>query len=90
MKALAINGGAGRMGQILAGGLGALGQFRIGALVDAREPSELFGGAYASSFDAVDASTIDVVVDFSSPEGVVAAAAWCAANGKGLVVGTTG
>jgi 4-hydroxy-tetrahydrodipicolinate reductase len=89
VKALAINGGAGRMGQILAGGLRALG-FTIGALVDAREPSELFGATYAASFDAVDATTIDVVVDFSSPEGVVAAAAWCAANGKGLVVGTTG
>ncbi len=43
-----------------------------------------------SSFDAVDAHTVDVVVDFSSPEGVVASARWCAANGKGLVVGTTG
>jgi len=78
------------MGQILAGGLSELGQFTIGALVDAREPSELFGATYAASFDDVDASTIDVVVDFSSPEGVVASAAWCAANGKGLVVGTTG
>jgi 4-hydroxy-tetrahydrodipicolinate reductase len=90
VKALAINGGAGRMGQILAGGLIATGRFTISALVDAREPDELFGGSYAASFDAVDATTIDVVVDFSSPEGVVASAAWCAANGKGLVVGTTG
>lgn len=78
------------MGQIVAGGLSELGQFTIGALVDAREPSELFGATYAASFDGVDASTIDVVVDFSSPEGVVVSAAWCAANGKGLVVGTTG
>jgi 4-hydroxy-tetrahydrodipicolinate reductase len=89
VKSLAINGGAGRMGQILAGGLSALG-FTIGALVDAREPSELFGATYASSFDDVDANTIDVVVDFSSPEGVVASAAWCVAHGKGIVIGTTG
>ena len=90
MKALAINGGAGRMGQILAEGLGASGQFTIGALVDAREPSRLFGATYAASFEAVDAATIDVVIDFSSPEGVVTSAAWCAAHGVGLVIGTTG
>ena len=78
------------MGQILAGGLSALGHFTIGALVDAREPGELFGATYAASFEAVDANAIDVVVDFSSPEGVLASAQWCAANGKGLVVGTTG
>jgi len=78
------------MGQILAGRLSALGQFSIGVLIDAHEPSELFGATYASSFDGVDANTIDVVIDFSSPEGVVASATWCADNGKGLVIGTTG
>jgi 4-hydroxy-tetrahydrodipicolinate reductase len=78
------------MGQILAGGLSALGRFTIGALVDVQSPHELFGATYASSWEGVDAATIDVVVDFSSPEGVVASAAWCAANGVGLVIGTTG
>jgi 4-hydroxy-tetrahydrodipicolinate reductase len=78
------------MGQTLAGGLSALGRFSIGALVDTREPEELFGATYAASWDGVDAAAIDVVVDFSSPEGVVASATWCAANGVGLVIGTTG
>src|ERR1035438_9959742 len=78
------------MGQTLASGLSALGRFSIAALVDTREPAELVGANYASSWDDVDASTIDVVVDFSSPEGVVASATWCAAHGKGLVIGTTG
>ena len=77
------------MGQILAGGLSATGRFSIGALVDTREPHELFGATYASSWDGVDATTIDVVVDFSSPEGVVASATWCANHAKGLVIGTT-
>ncbi len=90
MKALAINGGAGRMGQTLAGGLSATGRFSIAALIDTREPHELFGAVYSPSWDAVDESTIDVVVDFSSPEGVLASASWCAAHGKGLVIGTTG
>jgi 4-hydroxy-tetrahydrodipicolinate reductase len=78
------------MGQILAGGLSTLGRFSIGALVDVQAPHELFGATYAASWDDVDATTIDVVVDFSSPEGVVASAAWCAAHGVGLVIGTTG
>jgi 4-hydroxy-tetrahydrodipicolinate reductase len=78
------------MGQILAGGLSATGRFTIGALVDTHAPHELFGATYAPSWDVVDATTIDVVVDFSSPEGVVASATWCAAHGKGLVIGTTG
>jgi 4-hydroxy-tetrahydrodipicolinate reductase len=78
------------MGQILAGGLSGLGRFSIGALVDVQAPRELFGATFASTWDGVDAATIDVVVDFSSPEGVVASAAWCAAHGVGLVIGTTG
>jgi 4-hydroxy-tetrahydrodipicolinate reductase len=90
VKTLAINGGAGRMGQILANGLRATGRFAIGALVDVHEPSELFGATYASSWEGVDATKIDVVIDFSSPEGVVASAQWCAAHGVGLVIGTTG
>ncbi|MGB8196783.1 MAG: 4-hydroxy-tetrahydrodipicolinate reductase [Acidimicrobiales bacterium] len=90
MKALAINGGAGRMGQIMAAALHASGQFSIGALVDVREPGELYGATYAATWDDVDANAVDVVIDFSSPEGVVASAQWCAGHGKGLVVGTTG
>jgi 4-hydroxy-tetrahydrodipicolinate reductase len=90
VKALAINGGAGRMGQILAEGLSATGRFSIGALVDVKEPTQLFGATYAASWDGVDAATIDVVVDFSSPQGVVASATWCAQHGVALVVGTTG
>ena len=78
------------MGQTLARGLSATGRFSIATLVDTNEPAELFGATYASTWDDVDAHSIDVVVDFSSPEGVVASATWCAAHGVALVVGTTG
>jgi 4-hydroxy-tetrahydrodipicolinate reductase len=78
------------MGQTLAAGLNATGRFSIGALIDTREPHELFGAAYFPSWDGVDDAAIDVVIDFSSPEGVLASARWCAAHGKGLVIGTTG
>jgi 4-hydroxy-tetrahydrodipicolinate reductase len=90
VKRLAINGGAGRMGQTIAAGLHALERFSIATLVDANAPHELFGATFASSFEGVDAASVDVVIDFSSPEGVVASAAWCAQHGKGLVIGTTG
>lgn len=90
MKSLVIVGGAGRMGQALGEGLGALEEFSIVALVDEHEPRELFGGVYATSLDGLDASGIDVVIDFSSPDGVARSATWCAANGVALVIGTTG
>lgn len=90
MKSLAIVGGAGRMGQVLAEGLSATGRFAIAALIDQREPRELFGARYGASLDDCDAAGIDAVVDFSSPEGVVRSAQWCAQHAVPLVVGATG
>lgn len=90
MKALAIVGGAGRMGQALGEGLSALDEFSIAALIDEHEPRELFGGQYVASLSDLDAATIDVVINFSSPDGAVDSATWCARNGVALVVGTTG
>ena len=90
MKSLAIVGGAGRMGQALAEGLGTLGEFSLVALVDQIEPRDLFGASFATSLDELEPSKLDVVINFSSPEGVVASATWCAKNGVALVIGTTG
>ncbi len=78
------------MGQALGAGLGALEEFRVVALVDQSTPRDLFNAVHASSLKEVDPSSIDVVIDFSSPEGVVQSATWCAANGVALVVGATG
>jgi 4-hydroxy-tetrahydrodipicolinate reductase len=90
VKRIAIVGGAGRMGQALAVGLGAVEGFTVAALVDVHEPRELFAAAYKSSLDELDAKTVDVVVDFSTPEGVVSSSSWCAKNAVALVIGTTG
>jgi 4-hydroxy-tetrahydrodipicolinate reductase len=90
VKSLAIVGGAGRMGQALGEGLGALEEFSIVALIDEHEPRERFGARYARSLVDVDSSTVDVVIDFSSPAGAVSSATWCAEHGVALVVGTTG
>jgi 4-hydroxy-tetrahydrodipicolinate reductase len=78
------------MGQALAEGLGALEEFSVVALVDEHEPRDLFGASYASSLEELEASKVDVVVNFSSPQGVVDSATWCAAHGVALVIGTTG
>lgn len=78
------------MGQALAEGLGALERFSIGALVDPHTPREFVGARHVRRVDDLDSNAIDAVVDFSNPEGVVASAAWCAANGVALVVGATG
>jgi 4-hydroxy-tetrahydrodipicolinate reductase len=90
VKSLAIVGGAGRMGQAIGEGLTATGRFRVAGLVDEHEPRDLFGGRWATSLDDLDADSIDAVVDFSSPEGVVNSATWCAEHVVALVVGATG
>jgi 4-hydroxy-tetrahydrodipicolinate reductase len=78
------------MGQALAEGLGALEQFSIVALVDQLEPKSLFGAKFATSLDELEPTTLDVVINFSSPEGAVASAAWCAKHAVALIIGTTG
>ena len=78
------------MGQAVAEGLGAMVGLSVTTLVDPHEPKETFGALYVPDLGDVDHSTIDVVVDFSNPEGVVTSAAWCAQHARGLVVGTTG
>ncbi len=90
MTRIAIVGGAGRMGQILARGLGALDDMDVVALVDPHEPAELHGARYWPDLAGLEPSAVDVVVDFSAAESVGHSARWCGAHGVALVVGTTG
>ena len=90
MKRVAIVGGAGRMGQALAPGLGALDDLKVVTLIDVREPDDLFGASYAKSLSDNEGLAVDVVVDFSAPESVVRSAQWCATHRVALVIGTTG
>lgn len=78
------------MGHLLAETLGADADFSINALVDVHEPRELFGARYVTQLSDLEASSVDVVVEFSSAESVVLSARWCATNHVGLVIGTTG
>ena len=77
------------MGQALAEGLGATNGFDVVALVDVTEPDALFGAVYAASLEDLSA-TADVVIDFSTPDGVAHSARWCARHRIPLVIGATG
>ena len=90
MKRIALVGGAGRMGQSLAENLNLLEGLVVSVLVDPHEPPRLFGASHFTTLDGVDPASVDVVVDFSQPESVVASARWCATHHLGLVIGTTG
>lgn len=90
MKRVAIVGGAGRMGQALAVGLSAQADLTVVALIDVHEPRDLMDARFCATVEDLGEGTVDVVVDFSAPEGVVHSAQWCAAHGVGLVVGATG
>jgi len=89
MTRVAIVGGAGRMGQVMAAGL-ASDDIAVAVLVDVTTPTSLFGASYYASLADVDPDLVDVVVDFSVPASVEASARWCAEHVRGLVVGTTG
>lgn len=89
MLSLAIVGGAGRMGQTMAEGLGERPDMSVVALVDIHEPRELFGARYVSRVEDLP-DDLHAVVDFSLPESVVTTAAWCADHGVALIVGATG
>jgi 4-hydroxy-tetrahydrodipicolinate reductase len=78
------------MGQSLAELLGEQEDLSVAALVDVHEPRELFGARYVGALSDLDATGIDVVVEFSSAASVVTSANWCAEHGVALVIGTTG
>ena len=90
MRRIAIVGGAGRMGQVMALGLGQSDDMFVAALVDTSQPRELFGAHFATSLDQLEASDVDVVVDFSTPVGAERSGAWCAEHAVALVLGVTG
>src|SRR5487761_2111703 len=78
------------MGQAMGAGLSALDDVTVVALIDVFEPRDLFGARFCSSLDELDADDVDVVVDFSVPDGVVQTTRWCARHAVAAVIGTTG
>lgn len=80
--------GAGRMGRLVAdlaeeSGLSLAGQ------VSRHRPAELGSSPWYPGLDALP-RTPDLLIDFTLPAGLAAAARWCAKHGVALVSGTTG
>ncbi len=101
MTRVAIAGVAGRMGKALVEAVVATPGVELGAATVLPDSSligsdagELAGVgrlnvAVSGSLQGCEAE-FDVLIDFTSPESTLAHLAWCAANGKSAVVGTTG
>ena len=84
MKKVAVMGASGRMGQEVIGQLGASSVFEFHSGV-AQE-----GGDYVISPEKLNAADIDLVIDFSLPEGFEKILSFCVDNKVPLVSGTTG
>jgi len=98
---IAIHGAAGKMGRALIQAVQARSDLALGAAIDRSDAPELgkdagsiAGGKYAGvnitgNLDAA-AQHFDVLVDFTRPEGTLAALATCVKHRKAMVIGTTG
>ncbi|MCB0383812.1 MAG: 4-hydroxy-tetrahydrodipicolinate reductase [Bdellovibrionales bacterium] len=80
-KKVVISGANGRMGQEIKNLVGESSVLSLGAEVDRQGPQTEFEGLSGS---------MDVVIDFSSPELFRCALAWAVASGTPFVSGTTG
>jgi 4-hydroxy-tetrahydrodipicolinate reductase len=101
MTRVAIAGAAGRMGKMLVQAVHEAQGLQLGAAFE-REDSTLLGAdagevAGVAALDvaitadpAAQSDLFDVVIDFTVPAATLALAKVCLANGKAMVVGTTG
>ncbi|HEX5305272.1 MAG TPA: 4-hydroxy-tetrahydrodipicolinate reductase [Dyella sp.] len=92
---VAVNGATGRMGRALLDLLRRDQRFDLVAAITAPDAPEMgapvaHGSRLCFTHDWSAAGPLDVVIDFSGPEGLAAALRHCEANGVALVVGTTG
>jgi len=90
MSKVAIVGGAGRMGQTVARAISESDGLEVAALVDPHQPADLFGARHVSALSELDASTVDVVVDFSTLDVARDTVVWCLTHQRHAVIGTTG
>jgi len=81
--------GTGRMATALVDAAGTQETFRIVALAGPVAPDRSSDIPWVRSLDEL-ADKPDVLIDFTLPDGTLAAARWCGANGVPLVSGVTG
>lgn len=84
MKQVAVMGAGGRMGQEV------IGQLRKSSVLSYHSGVAQEGGEYVSSPVNLNSNEIDVVIDFSLPDGFDKILKFCSERGVPLVSGTTG
>ncbi|MCD6532032.1 4-hydroxy-tetrahydrodipicolinate reductase [bacterium] len=82
-----VSGILGRMGRAVVDVAGEIGEFVVAGL-DTKRTSIDEIPVYSDPEDLP--TNIDIVIDFSTPEGTYAVAEWCLENRKPLISGTTG
>lgn len=88
---IAVNGAAGRMGRAVMETVALSDGATLAAAYDLEaEPESPAAPVGIHQAEALDPAGFDVLIDFSSPDGVLAALERCAAAGKAAVVGATG
>src|SRR5262245_30594200 len=96
---IAIHGAAGKMGRALIQAVQGQPALKLSAAIDRSDAPELgkdagaaAGGRHAdvAISGTLDASAFDVLIDFTRPDGTLAALEACAKQRKGIVIGTTG
>lgn len=92
---VAVNGAAGRMGRVLLELLRRDRRFQLVAAMTAPDAPEMgapvaHGSELRFMHDWSDVGQVDVVIDFSGPEGLATALSYCESSNAALVTGTTG
>lgn len=92
---VAVNGATGRMGRVLLDLLRRDQRFQLVAALTAPDAPEMgtpvaHGSDLRFTHDWAQVQAVDVVIDFSGPDGLAAALSYCEAERAALVTGTTG
>ncbi|HSL10371.1 MAG TPA: 4-hydroxy-tetrahydrodipicolinate reductase [Actinomycetota bacterium] len=88
---VAVFGAAGRMGGEVCRAVTEADDLALVATVDPAGAGAAIAGTTAvASAEELDASGVDVGIDFTQPDAVMANARWCLINGVHVVIGTTG
>ena len=91
MIRVAVFGAAGRMGGEVCRAVTEADDLALVATVDPAGAGAAIAGTTAvASAEELDASGVDVGIDFTQPDAVMANARWCLINGVHVVIGTTG
>ena len=93
MTRVGVNGAAGRMGQTLVEAVREADGLTLTAAFEHPQSAavgEQVDGVRIGADIAAGVADFDVLIDFTEPSATLGALDACAANGKGLVIGTTG